>query len=239
MPPSETGSKGEVKAGVRGAATSDREAAHREHWHREGVVDGLAHWIALAGGLGYVPKAPGTAGSLGALALFFLFAAVASAFGGFKAPAAGLVWLLIAGVLAVTGVWASACAEKGFGRSDDGRIVIDEVAGQWLALGPLLWLAPAPFGLGFDAPRIDASFAGSMGALISSAFFPSAVTGFVLFRWFDISKPGPVGWAERRFKGGWGVMADDLVAGVFAGTLLALGLWGLRGLRALGLDGWI
>ena len=54
------------------------------------------------------------------------------------------------------------------------------------------------------------------------------MTGFVLFRVFDIWKPGPVGWAERRFEGGLGVMLDDVVAGalgaaVLGAALLALG----------------
>lgn len=211
----------------RGADAGD----HQPLWRRASRLDGLAHWIALAGGLGYAPKAPGTAGSLGSVALFFAFAAASASLAGPSfasasiGPAAGaasggravlgpgLVWLLLAVALAAVGVWSSARAEKGFGRSDDGRIVIDEVAGQWLALGPLLWLVPGAFEPMAAAP------------LIFSPFFTAAVTGFVLFRWFDIAKPGPVGWAERKFKGGVGVMADDLVAGVFAGLILALGIW--------------
>jgi phosphatidylglycerophosphatase A len=50
------------------------------------------------------------------------------------------------------------------------------------------------------------------------------VTGFVLFRCFDIWKPGPVRWAERRFEGGAGVMMDDLVAGILAAAVLAAAL---------------
>jgi len=51
--------------------------------------------------------------------------------------------------------------------------------------------------------------------------WPTAVMGFALFRLFDIWKPGPVGWAER-LPGGWGVMADDAVAGMMAGGCLWL-----------------
>ena len=47
------------------------------------------------------------------------------------------------------------------------------------------------------------------------------MTGFVTFRVFDVWKPGPVRWAERRFSGGTGVMLDDVVAGVFAALVLA------------------
>ncbi len=94
----------------------------------------------------------------------------------------------------VIGAWASGRAERSFGRHDDGRIVVDEVVGQWIALTPIV-----PF-----ASRLD-----------SFSFGAAVVTGFVAFRLFDIWKPGAVGWAERRFEGGIGVMADDVVAGVY------------------------
>ena len=93
------------------------------------------------------------------------------------------------------GIWASDAAERVLGRKDDRRIVIDEVGGQLVTLAPLL-------------------------ALGSSRSFSALVTGFVLFRCFDIWKPGPVRWAERRFAGGLGVMMDDLVAGVISAALL-------------------
>jgi phosphatidylglycerophosphatase A len=93
------------------------------------------------------------------------------------------------------GIWAADTAERVFGQKDDRRIVIDEVGGQLVALMPLL-------------------------ALGSSRSLSALVTGFVLFRCFDIWKPGPVRWAERRFTGGVGVMMDDLVAGLLAAVVL-------------------
>ena len=60
--------------------------------------------------------------------------------------------------------------------------------------------------------------------LVVPVEFTGAVVGFVLFRLFDIVKPFPARQAER-LPGGWGVMADDLVAGVYAQVLLRLGLW--------------
>jgi phosphatidylglycerophosphatase A len=96
------------------------------------------------------------------------------------------------------GTWAAGEAERAFGREDDGRIVVDEIAGQLLALAPLCALAPA-----------------------SRTNFLALVTGFVAFRGFDIAKPGPVRWAERRFSGGLGVMADDAVAGALAAAVVA------------------
>jgi phosphatidylglycerophosphatase A len=97
------------------------------------------------------------------------------------------------------GIWAADAAERVFGREDDRRIVIDEVGGQLVTLAPLL-------------------------ALGSSRSLSALVTGFVLFRCFDIWKPGPVRWAERRFRGGLGVMMDDLVAGALSAAVLGAAL---------------
>jgi phosphatidylglycerophosphatase A len=96
--------------------------------------------------------------------------------------------------LLALGVWAADRAERIYGE-DDGRIVIDEVLGQLLTLAPLLFWG-------------GASFAG-------------LVTGFVTFRLLDIWKPGPIGWAERHFEGGAGVVADDVVAGALGAIALA------------------
>jgi len=149
--------------------------------------------LATAGGVGYAPVAPGTAGSAVGVAIYALLAS-----GG--ALAVGLAALLASGL----GVWSAGAAERLFGRGDDGRIVIDEVAGQLVALWPLALLAPEGR---------------------ACAPLPLCV-GFLAFRALDVAKPGPVGWAERRFHGGAGVIADDLVAGalaalVVAGTVLA------------------
>ena len=143
-------------------------------------------------GVGYLPGAPGTYGSALAVGLFWALAA------------AGLSWpvyLLGTLVLAAAGVWAATTACRAWGTHDDGRVVIDEVVGQLLALLPLLLLPEA------------------------SNLFLALVTGFVLFRVLDIWKPGPVRWAERRFQGGLGVMADDLLAGAIGAVLLATALW--------------
>jgi len=104
--------------------------------------------------------------------------------------------------LLALGVWAADGAEAAFGRSDDGRIVIDEVVGQLLTLAPLLW-----------------GVAGAVPLARNPAWL---VTGFVTFRVLDIAKPGPIRWAERRFRGGLGVMMDDVVAGVVGAAVLGL-----------------
>jgi phosphatidylglycerophosphatase A len=112
---------------------------------------------------------------------------------------AALAVALVAVLVTVVGVWAAGEAERIFAREDDGRIAIDEVAGQLVALWPLSLLAPPERAL---AP------------------LPLAL-GFLAFRVLDIAKPGPVRWAERHFTGGRGVMFDDLLAGAFAGLAVA------------------
>jgi phosphatidylglycerophosphatase A len=146
----------------------------------------VAIFLATGLGAGYGPIAPGTWGSALGVALALPLAA-----GGPGLYAATLPLLLGAGI------WAADEAERRFGSQDDGRIVIDEVVGQLIALTPLL---------------------ADPGALRSPLWL---VTAFVTFRVFDVWKPGPVRWAERRFSGGTGVMLDDVVAGGFAALVLA------------------
>jgi phosphatidylglycerophosphatase A len=184
-----------------------------------------SRWIAVAGGCGYVPHAPGTAGSA-AGALLFLLAVVffrgtnsvgldasQSAPGALLSPAAFLaVYGLSVASLLLLGIRAAGRAEVDFGRRDDGRIVIDEVVGQLVALAPLALLF---------RPEVQ-SEGGHTGFFELSI---AVVTGFVLFRLFDVWKPGAVGWTERRFKGGFGVMADDVVAGVYGAVCLTVLHW--------------
>jgi phosphatidylglycerophosphatase A len=125
-----------------------------------------------------------------------------------------LILVYALGVLGLfgLGVWASGKAELDFGQHDDGRIVIDEVLGQLIALAPIVVLIPPiPVHVGTELVARD-----------YFSLFPWVVTGFVLFRLFDMWKPGAVSWAERRFDGGMGVMADDAVAGMYAAFALFL-----------------
>jgi phosphatidylglycerophosphatase A len=149
----------------------------------------LALALATAGGVGYAPIAPGTFGSMVGVAVYWVvvpFGPLAVAFA--AALASGL------------GVWAAGEVERIYAKKDDGRIVIDEVAGQLITLLPLAALA------GPDRMR---------------APLPLLI-GFLVFRGFDIAKPGPVRWAERRFPGGQGVMYDDILAGVLSAGVMAL-----------------
>ena len=136
----------------------------------------VATWF----GCGLSPKAPGTVGSLGALP----FAWMILAYGDW-------VWLAGAVVAAsLIGIAASRIVLRKSGIKDPSFVVIDEVAGQWLALLPA-GLNPYLF-----------------------------VAGFLAFRLFDIWKPWPVGWADRKVPGATGVMLDDLIAGIYAAAVV-------------------
>lgn len=152
---------------------------------------------------GYLRPAPGTWGSLASLPAAFCLLWL------------GGPWLLLGASLGVfwLGIWAVAEDTRGQADHDPSEIVIDEVVGQWIALLPV----------GFGAAMTDASLL---------ALYPGWIAGFALFRLFDILKPGPVGWADRRGDA-LGVMLDDVIAGVAAAigvTLLAGLAHGITGL---------
>ena len=107
--------------------------------------------------------------------------------------------LVAAAALFPFGWWASAVYMRRTGTPDPAPVVIDEVAGQWLTLV----MAP-----------------------MSVQFY---VLGFVLFRIADIWKPWPVSWADRKIKGGIGVMLDDVLAAVYAGGVLYAAVYWMNG----------
>ena len=100
--------------------------------------------------------------------------------------------LLFVVVVSLVSIWVVDRACRAAGVGDASAFVLDEFVGQWVAL--------------LAAPK---------SALVVGV-------GFVLFRTFDIGKPWPVSWADRELKGGLGVMADDLLAGVLAAVVLQL-----------------
>jgi len=170
--------------------------------HRIAVAAGSGPPLSLIGrlsvtalGLGYLRPASGTWGSLPPLVLALVLLA-------FGAP----TWL-IATLMAVSAVKASvlcliygAAAERAFGRKDASQVVVDEVAGQSVAL---LWL-----------PWSSLGGAAIIGALTRDQTIV-AVSAFVLFRVFDIIKPPPAR-GLQRLDGGAGVLVDDLFAGAYA-----------------------
>jgi phosphatidylglycerophosphatase A len=155
-----------------------------------------AHLMALGFGAGLCPIAPGTAGTLWAWASFVVL--------DWLMPSSMWFWILAVGV--VVGIWACEKTGRALGQSDHGAMVWDEVMAFWLVLVCL------------PHPADPNHFATSQGL---SVWLLQAVA-FGLFRFFDIMKPPPIKWVDQHCKGGWGVMADDLVAAAF--TLLAVAL---------------
>ena len=133
--------------------------------------------LATCLGLGYSPFAPGTVGSLAGLVLWAVLPG--------SIPAQIIAIVASFGI----GVWAASAAERHFGTTDPGVVVIDEV------MGMLTTLFLIPVG------------------------WPGAVLGFLWFRIFDVIKPYPANRLER-LPGGAGVMADDLMAGIYANLAL-------------------
>lgn len=157
----------------------------------------MSKFLATVFGVGYLKPAPGTWGSLAALPLFWI---IHEFLGGPIATTLATI------AVTLVGWWVIDQATKGSDNHDPSEIVIDEVAGQWVALLPMSFGAAA------------------MGVGILD-LYPGWIAAFILFRLFDIWKPGPVGWADRR-NDAFGVMFDDIIAGIMAaiGTLILVGL---------------
>ncbi len=148
-----------------------------------------AWWVASGLGSGTAPFAPGTAGSLVGLAAGAALLSLSPL-------------LLLAGIILATygGLWAIRAAtglelrnRQKAAQDDPGWVVIDEIAGQMLAVLALHRVSPA-----------------------------GLAAAFALFRLFDIAKPGPIGWADRQ-GGAAGIMADDLLAGAASCAVLLAG----------------
>jgi phosphatidylglycerophosphatase A len=159
--------------------------------------------LLLAHGLGsgLAPKAPGTFGTFAALLPWY-----------FMAQWPLLIYGIVVVLSALAGVWLCGEAQKRMGVASDadpGSIVWDEWVGVWIALAgvPLL-----------GVPLNDMALA-----------WPWVVTAVLLFRVFDILKPGPIGWLDQHVHGGWGIMLDDVAAGL-AAVFALIGLHWLLGL---------
>lgn len=163
----------------------------------------LATWF----GLGYLPKAPGTWGSAGgaALSIGLHWAFVNSSLANWRLVRGRNVWsaesqgnfagILITVAIAIVGVIAADRAARYAAKKDPQWVVIDEVSGQLLTYYLFFWLIPLNW--------------------------KTWLLGFILFRLFDIWKPFPARQLEQ-LPGGWGIMADDWMAGIYAAIVLQL-----------------
>lgn len=141
------------------------------------------HWVACGFGVGLIPFAPGTFGTLLALPVYWLMQSLNTAW-----------YVALTLAIAGFGVWVTGRTARDLGVHDHPGMVFDEIAGY------LVTMAFAPAGWGY------------------------MVAGFLSFRVFDIAKPFPLPRLER-LPGGFGIMADDLGAGVYAALALQLGIY--------------
>ena len=150
---------------------------------RTNVANAVSTWF----GCGYSPVAPGTAGSLAAIAIALLV----DHYCAWDPP-----WFaVLAAAVTVPGIWAASETARHAGLKDPQIVVVDEVVGQWLALA--------------GARHLN---------------WKSWLAAFALFRLFDIWKPVPVRQLES-LPGGAGIVADDLMAGLYAALVLFLAGW--------------
>jgi len=149
-------------------------------------VNGVLRILATGLGTGFLPIAPGTWGSILAIAIYAAVPGFAPAPGEAGIPnLATILAILLTTAIAIP---AASAAEREFGH-DAGPIVIDEVVGQWITVAGL---AATPMVL---------------------------IGGLFLFRVFDVFKPFPAG-RSQRLPGGWGIVADDVIAGIYAAIAL-------------------
>ena len=136
--------------------------------------------IASLGGIGLIPYAPGTFGSIfGWIAFIFI---------------SHFVNMLISTILIVIlSIWICEKASKDLFEKDHKSIVIDELAGIWVALLPVIY------------------FASNQNERITYA-----ILALVFFRFFDILKPFPVSYFDKKYKNGFGIVFDDIIAGILA-----------------------
>ena len=141
------------------------------------------HFIATLGGIGLFPFAPGTVGSIFGWIIFIVLS--------------HYIEMIFATVLIIfLSIYVSNLATKDLVNKDHKSIVIDEMAGIWLAMIPVIYIASSQY---------------------ERTLY--AVLTLIFFRLFDILKPYPISYVDKNFKGGFGIVLDDLIAGVFAGIL--------------------
>lgn len=214
-------------------AKTEAQPKHaHSHAHHPAHKPGFALFLATAGGLGYLPKAPGTWGSLvglvPALVPWLVFWGANAALGSplsigpvqfadapFVIDPFLFYNLALFTLIAAAGVWASGAAARFWHQKDPQRVVIDEVSGQHLVLLLGCGSPVSARGMGELWSRIPPG----MITVHSPVNWKYLLAGFILFRVFDIWKPFPIRRLER-LHGGWGIMTDDWMAGIYAGLLL-------------------
>lgn len=158
------------------------------------VLDRIVYWLGIGLGSGMPKRAPGTWGTVGGLIVAIPLMRL-----GF------VPFLIITIVASIIGIWICGRTSELMNVHDDPHIVWDEWAGMWITLLPFAFI-------GFDQlAEIDG---------VKLDWFVILVA-FILFRLFDILKPFPISWADKKVSGGLGIMLDDILAGLMAIVVMA------------------
>ena len=158
------------------------------------VWEKLIYWLGIGLGSGLPKRAAGTWGTVGGLVVAIPMLALG--FWGF---------LAVTVMGALVGSYICGKTSDLMGVHDDPHIVWDEWVGMWVSLLPILWLHF------YD----DALLQGHQLSLLLLYF-----AAFVAFRFFDILKPFPIKWVDKNVSGGFGILIDDILAGLMAGVVL-------------------
>jgi phosphatidylglycerophosphatase A len=160
----------------------------------------LKLWIAQGFGVGRIPVAPGTFGSLVGVIWFGLLLVPAN------------LWIFIAGTIAGFGlsVWLCGEAEKILNQKDPGGVVLDEITAMPLCFA--FWVGMS-FSKTGSLPRLD--------EILNARTWPAVLGVFVAFRFFDVLKPWPVR-QSQSLPGGWGVTVDDFLAAIYVNAVVLL-----------------
>ncbi|MFT5096860.1 MAG: phosphatidylglycerophosphatase A [Psychrobacter okhotskensis] len=158
------------------------------------LLDRAVYWLGIGLGSGLPRRAPGTWGSVGGLIVAIPLMSL------------GFVPFLIITILScLIGIWICGRTSELMQGHDDPHIVWDEWAGIWITLLPFSYMS--------------VSTASYWQDISQSLSVIALIIAFVLFRFFDIIKPPPIGWADKKVAGGLGIMLDDIIAGVMAAAV--------------------
>lgn len=164
------------------------------------------YWLGIGLGSGLPKKAPGTWGTVGGLIIAI--------------PMLGLgFWGFLAVTIVGCLVGSYICGKTSdlMGVHDDPHIVWDEWVGMWIALLPVVWVIPL-----FEIPCVDGD---SLINCKQHVILYMLIFAFILFRFFDIIKPFPIKWVDKNVSGGFGILIDDVLAGIMALAVLVLSVY--------------
>ena len=164
------------------------------------MFEKCVYWLGVGLGSGLPKKAPGTWGTVGGLMVALPMLLLG--FWGF---------LIITVIGCLVGSYICGKTSELMGVHDDPHIVFDEWVGMWIALLPSVWLM---FGFVSDDKAGLAYLHPSLAFLF--------VIPFVLFRFFDIIKPFPIKWVDSNVSGGFGILIDDVLAGIMSAAVFVV-----------------